>query len=46
MAEIVLAAEPRKILGKQVKSLRREGQVPVVLYGHTREPLALQIEER
>jgi large subunit ribosomal protein L25 len=46
MAEIALAAEPRKVIGKQVRALRRTGIVPVVLYGHKREPLALQIEER
>ena len=45
MAEISLAAEPRKIIGKQVRALRRKGLVPVVLYGHAREPIALQIEE-
>ena len=40
MAEILLAAEPRKIIGKQVKTLRRTGKVPVVLYGHARQPLS------
>jgi large subunit ribosomal protein L25 len=43
---ITLAAEPRTVVGKQVRGLRRKGVVPVVLYGHKREPLALQIEER
>jgi large subunit ribosomal protein L25 len=46
MAEIVLAAEPRKITGKQVKALRSNGKVPVVLYGHAREALSLQVAER
>ncbi len=46
MAEIVLAAEPRKMIGKQVKTLRSAGKVPVVLYGHTRQPLSLQVAER
>ena len=46
MADIVLAAEPRKIVGKQTKALRRTGIVPVILYGHKREPMILQIEER
>ncbi|MBI5878945.1 MAG: 50S ribosomal protein L25 [Chloroflexi bacterium] len=46
MADIVLAAEPRTIMGKQVSQLRRKGLVPVVLYGHHREPQALQIEGR
>ena len=46
MADIVLPAEPRKIVGKQVKTLRREGKVPVILYGHARQPLSLQVVER
>jgi large subunit ribosomal protein L25 len=47
MAEnITLAAEPRTVIGKQVRALRRKGIVPVVLYGHKREPQSLQIEER
>lgn len=46
MAEITLAAQPRTIIGKQVKNLRRKGLVPVILYGHGREPLALQVEEK
>lgn len=46
MAEIVLPAEPRKIIGKHVKTLRRDGKVPVVLYGHSRETLSLQVSER
>lgn len=46
MAEIALAAEPRTIKGKQVSHLRRKGIVPVVLYGHHREPVSLQVNER
>jgi len=32
-AELILMAEPRTVLGKQVKALRREGLVPGVVYG-------------
>lgn len=46
MADIALAAEPRTIKGKQVEKLRRNGLVPVVLYGHRREPVSLQVNER
>ncbi len=46
MADIVLAAQPRTIIGKQVKALRRQGIVPVVLYGRKREPRALQVDEK
>ncbi len=33
MDELILRAEPRTVLGKQVKRLRREGQTPGVVYG-------------
>ena len=33
MAEIILRAEPRTVLGKQVKQLRRAGRLPGVVYG-------------
>ncbi len=47
MEEIVLIAQPRAVIGKQVKALRRTGMIPGVLYGkHLEQPLALQIEER
>lgn len=32
-AEVILRAEPRTVLGKKVKRLRREGLVPGVVYG-------------
>ncbi len=33
MDELILRAEPRTLLGKKVKRLRRDGQVPGVVYG-------------
>lgn len=33
MEKIVLEAEKRKVIGKQVKTLRREGKVPAIIYG-------------
>ena len=33
MDELILMAEPRTVVGKQVKRLRREGLVPGVVYG-------------
>jgi large subunit ribosomal protein L25 len=33
MAELILMAEPRTVVGKQVKQLRREGLIPGVVYG-------------
>ncbi len=44
MAQIELRAEPRTVLGKQVRHLRREGWVPAVLYGPGQEACALQIQ--
>jgi large subunit ribosomal protein L25 len=48
MAEdILLTAQPRNVIGKQVNALRRSGFVPVVLYGtHLDKPLVLQIDEK
>ena len=33
MVELILRAEPRTVLGKQVKQLRRAGRLPGVVYG-------------
>src|SRR6266508_3922806 len=33
MDELILMAEPRTVVGKQVKQLRRAGLVPAVVYG-------------
>ncbi len=42
MEQIKLKATKRKILGKQVKSLRREGIVPAHVFGHGIESAAVQ----
>lgn len=44
MAKIQLHAEPREILGKEVKQLRQQGILPAHLYGHNVPSLALQVE--
>jgi len=46
MAQIELNGQKRNVLGKKVKTLRREGLVPAVLYGHETAPVPLQFEER
>jgi len=46
MEQIELKVQKRKMLGKKVKRLRREGLVPAVLYGHGIESVPLQVEER
>jgi large subunit ribosomal protein L25 len=39
-----LVAEPRTITGKKVASLRREGKVPAVVYGHGHESQPIQLD--
>jgi large subunit ribosomal protein L25 len=46
MDKIELNAAPRKVIGKQVKALRRAGLVPANLYGRSVEPASLQIDAR
>ncbi len=43
MEKITLQAEPRNIIGRQVKSLRRQGLVPAVVYGHDFKTLSIQV---
>lgn len=47
MAErVLIAAEPRTVLGKQVKRLRREGQLPANVYGKGLASVAIQLDHR
>ncbi len=47
MDEILLTAQPRTVIGKQVGAMRRSGTIPAVLYGrHLDKPLTLQIDEK
>jgi len=46
MEKIVLNAEKRKIIGKHVKSLRREGKVPAIIYGSDLESLPITLDMR
>lgn len=46
MEEIVLNAERRTVVGKQVKALRREGKLPAVVYGHHLEALPITLDAR
>lgn len=38
-----VVAEKRQIIGKQVRTLRRQGVVPANIYGHQKESVALQV---
>lgn len=44
MDKVVLKATRRNVKGKQVKSLRRQGQLPAVLYGHKFEPISISLD--
>jgi large subunit ribosomal protein L25 len=46
MEQFELTAAPRQVIGKQVKALRRAGQVPAILYGLNMEPVPLQLETK
>lgn len=46
MEEILLAAEPREVIGKQVKALRRQGKLPGILYGRSMEPKPILMDLR
>jgi len=42
MERVTLKASPREMLGKRVRSLRRQGITPIHLYGPGGDPLSLQ----
>jgi large subunit ribosomal protein L25 len=44
MDSVVLKATRRDVTGKHVKSLRRQGRLPAVLYGHKFEPIAISLD--
>lgn len=46
MEKIVLQANRRQIVGKQVKQLRRQGRLPAVLYGKNFEPISVTLDFR
>ncbi len=46
MADVVLEAQPRTVVGKKVKTLRNQGLVPVSVYGPKIDPVKLQVPYR
>lgn len=46
MEKVTLKAEKRKILGKKTKSLRKQGLIPAILYGHKIKSAPLTINEK
>ena len=46
MDEVVFQANRREVIGKKVKTLRREGMLPAVVYGHNIEPISISLDMR
>jgi large subunit ribosomal protein L25 len=46
MEKVVLKAVRRTVTGKQVKALRRQGQLPAVMYGTAIDPIAISLDAR
>jgi large subunit ribosomal protein L25 len=46
MEEVVLTAQIRKVVGKQVHALRRAGLLPAIIYGHQIKPIAISLNHR
>jgi large subunit ribosomal protein L25 len=44
MQQIELKAQPREIIGKQVKRIRRAGLVPAIIYGPQIQPIPIQLD--
>jgi large subunit ribosomal protein L25 len=44
MDKVVLKASKRDVKGKQVKAIRRAGQLPAVIYGRHVEPISISLE--
>jgi len=46
MDKVVLKATRRSVTGKQVRALRRAGELPGVIYGHNVEPIVISMNAR
>ncbi len=47
MEKVVLKASKRDVTGKQVRALRRTGQLPAVIYGrHVEQPISISLDAR
>lgn len=46
MEKVVVQAEKRTVIGKQVKALRREGKLPAVIYGYGIDPISIVLDQR
>jgi large subunit ribosomal protein L25 len=46
MEKVVLKAEKRDVIGKQVRALRREGKLPAVVYGRHIDTISIVLDSR
>lgn len=46
MEEIVFEAHRREVVGKKVRQLRNEGELPAIVYGHNIEPISISLNYR
>jgi large subunit ribosomal protein L25 len=44
MEEVILKANRRNVIGKQVSAIRRAGQLPAVIYGHYIDPISIELD--
>jgi len=44
MEKVVLKAEKRDVIGKQVKAMRRAGRLPAVIYGRHTDPISISLD--
>jgi large subunit ribosomal protein L25 len=44
MEKVVLKAEKRDVIGKQVKAMRRAGKLPAVIYGRHTDPIIVALD--
>ena len=44
MEKVVIKAEKRDVIGKQVKAMRRAGKLPAVIYGRRTEPINISLD--
>src|SRR5215213_10234735 len=44
MDKVVIKAEKREVIGKQVKAMRRAGKLPAVIYGRHTDPISVALD--
>jgi large subunit ribosomal protein L25 len=44
MEKVILKAETREVIGKQVKAMRRAGKLPAVIYGRHTDPINISLD--